>query len=128
MPGPRILTEPYIRNLKAARPGQRFAVADAQVPGLKVRVTDKGAKSFILWRRYPGAKNSAAARSLGKVGELTLADARKKAQAWLALLAQGKDPSVEDAASATTFGAAVEDYLARHVARPASAEERPSGN
>ncbi|MCX7313945.1 MAG: tyrosine-type recombinase/integrase [Alphaproteobacteria bacterium] len=111
----RNLTEPYIRNLKPAAPGQRYAVADAVVPGLKVRVTDKGSKSFILWRRYPGAKNSAAARSLGKVGELTLADARAKARAWLALLAQGKDPSVADVASATTFGAAVEDYLARHV-------------
>jgi integrase len=115
MPDPRNLTEPLIRNLKPATAGQRYAVADAVVPGLKVRVTDKGAKSFVLWRRYPGAKNSAAARSLGKVGELKLADARTKARAWLALLAQGKDPSVEDAASVTTFGVAVEDYLARHV-------------
>ena len=97
MPDPRNLTEPLIRNLKPATAGQRYAVADAVVPGLKIRVTDKGAKSFVLWRRYPGAKNSAAARSLGKVGELTLADARTKARAWLALLAQGKDPSVEDA-------------------------------
>ena len=115
MPDPRNLTEPLIRNLKPATAGQRYAVADAVVPGLKIRVTDKGAKSFVLWRRYPGAKNSAAARSLGKVGELKLADARTKARAWLALLAQGKDPSVEDAASVTTFGVAVEDYLARHV-------------
>ena len=102
MPDPRNLTEPLIRNLKPATAGQRYAVADAVVPGLKVRVTDKGAKSFVLWRRYPGAKNSAAARSLGKVGELTLADARTKARAWLSLLAQGKDPSVEDVASVTT--------------------------
>jgi integrase len=115
MPDPRNLTEPLIRNLKPAAPGRRYAIADAVVPGLKIRVTDKGAKSFVLWRRYPGAKNSAAARSLGKVGELKLADARTKARAWLALLAQGKDPSVEDAASVTTFGVAVEDYLARHV-------------
>jgi|SRR5450631_209357 hypothetical protein len=124
MPDPRNLTEPLIRNLKPATAGQRYAVADAVVPGLKVRVTDKGAKSFVLWRRYPGAMNSAAARSLGKVGELTLADARTKARAWLALLAQGKDPSVADAASATTFGAAMEDYLVRHVkglSRPTSA-------
>ena len=115
MTAPRNLTEPFIRNLKPAALDQRYAVADAVVPGLKVRVTDRGSKSFILWRRYPGAKNSAAARSLGKVGELTLADARTKARAWLALLAQGKDPSVEDAASVTTFDVAVEDYLARHV-------------
>jgi hypothetical protein len=130
MPDPRNLTEPLIRNLKPATAGQRYAVADAVVPGLKIRVTDKGAKSFVLWRRYPGAKNSAAARSLGKVGELTLADARTKARAWLALLAQGKDPSVEDVASATTFGVAMEDYLVRHVKglRTAHAAERAIRN
>ena len=111
MTAPRNLTEPFIRNLKPAALDQRYAVADAVVPGLKVRVTDRGSKSFILWRRYPGAKNSAAARSLGKVGELTLADARTKARAWLALLAQGKDPSVEDVARATMFGVAMEDYM-----------------
>src|SRR6185295_9729839 len=111
----RNLTDPFIRNLKPAALNHRYAVADAVVPGLKVRVTDKGSKSFILWRRYPGAKNSAAARSIGKVGELTLADARTKARAWLAMLAQGKDPSVAEAATATTFGTAAEDYLKRHV-------------
>ena len=62
MPSPRKLTEPLIRNLKPAALDQRYAVAGAIVPGLKVRVTDKGSKSFVLWRRYPGAKNSAAAR------------------------------------------------------------------
>jgi integrase len=113
--GPRNLTDPLIRNLKPAAPGHRYAVADAVVPGLKIRVTDRGSKSFVLWRRYPGAKNSAAARSLGKVGELSLADARTKARAWLALLAQGKDPSVQDASGDTTFGAAMEKYLVRHV-------------
>jgi hypothetical protein len=75
MPKPRVLTEPYIRSLKPAAAGQRYAVADALVPGLKVRVTDNGAKSFILWRRYGGAANPAA-RALGPVGTLTLAAAR----------------------------------------------------
>jgi len=103
MPDPRNLTEPLIRNLKPATAGQRYAVADAVVPGLKVRVTDKGAKSFVLWRRYPGAMNSAAARSLGKVGELTLADARTKARAWLALLAQGKEVNYEGASGPCDF-------------------------
>ena len=116
MPRPHVLTEPFIRNLKPAAPGKRYGVADALVPGLKVRVTDRGSKSFVLWRRYPGAKNSAAARSLGKVGELTLANARTKAREWLALLALGKDPSaLATAATTATFGTAIEDYLVRHV-------------
>ena len=77
-----MLTEPYVRSLKAAAAGQRYAVADALVPGLKVRVTDRGAKSFILWRRYGGAPNPAA-RALGPVGVLTLAAAREKARSWI---------------------------------------------
>ena len=38
MPAPRNLTEPYIRSLKPAPAGQRYAIADAVVPGLKIRV------------------------------------------------------------------------------------------
>jgi integrase len=122
MAKPRVLTEPFIRALKPAPAGQRYAVADALVPGLKVRVTDKGAKSFILWRRYGGARNPAA-RALGAVGPLTLAAAREKARRWLELVKAGQDPravelaqrAAEDDRKATTFGAVMEDYLARHV-------------
>jgi integrase len=121
MPKPRVLTEPYIRSLKAAPPGQRYAVTDALVPGLKVRVTDRGAKSFILWRRYGGAANPAA-RSLGPVGVLTLAAAREKARSWLELIKQGQDPRhiAEDDAS---FGAVMEEYLKRHVAGKRKAKD-----
>ena len=77
LPKPRILTEPYIRSLKPALAGKRYAIADALVPGLKVRVTDKGSKSFIVWRRYGGAANPAA-RAIGTVGTMTLAEARGK--------------------------------------------------
>src|SRR6476661_1042288 len=89
---PRTLTEPYIKNLKPAPAGQRYAVADALVPGLKVRVTDRGSKSFILWKRFGEAPNPAA-RSLGKVGAISLADARIKARAWLELISKGDDPA-----------------------------------
>ena len=88
---PRTLTEPFIKALKPAPAGQRYAIADALVPGLKVRVTDKGSKSFIFWRRFGGAPNPAA-RALGTVGVMTLAEARDKARAWLALIKQGEDP------------------------------------
>jgi hypothetical protein len=118
----RILTDTAIRALKPAPVGKRYAVADAIVPGLKVRVTENGAKSFVLKRRY-GDADHAAARSLGKFGEITLADARDKARAWLALLAQGEDPGrverrrreVERERNDVTFGAVMEEFLTRHV-------------
>lgn len=108
----RVLTEPFIRSLKPAPAGQRYAVADALVPGLKIRVTDKGNKSFILWRRYGGAPNPAA-RALGAVGTLTLAAARTKARSWLEQIKAGEDPraverahrAAEEALKAATFGA-----------------------
>jgi integrase len=123
MPKPRVLTEPFIKSLKAAPPGQRYAVADALVPGLKVRVTDRGAKSFILWRRYGGAPNPAA-RSLGSVGVLTLAAARDKARSWLEAIKRGQDPrNLMGEGDDNSFGVVVEGYLRRHVAGQRKAKD-----
>lgn len=118
----RKLTDASIAKLKNAPKGKRYAIADAQVPGLKVRVTDKGAKSFILWRRYNGAKNPAA-RLLGKAGTITLDQAREKAREWIKMIERGDDPRVierraRDAnqdQNAITFRVVFEDYLKRHV-------------
>lgn len=119
---PRVLTVPFIEALKAAPAGQRYAVADLQCPGLKVRVTSTGAKSYVLWRRFGGAPNPAA-RSLGKVGVITLAKAREKARGWLELVAEGEDPAVVERARReaeqdkrdNTFSAVFEEFLKRHV-------------
>lgn len=137
MPKPRVLTDAYVRNLKPAPSGQRYAVSDALVPGLRVRVTDKGVKTFILWRRYSGAPNPAA-RALGNVGAMTLSAARDKARTWIELVKQGKDPreldrkrrEAEDSRRVTTFGVVLEEYLTRHVRgqRKAQVVEREMRN
>jgi integrase len=117
---PRQLTETAIRGLQPAAPGKRYAVSDALVPGLKVRVSASGSKSFILWRRYDGAAN-ATARVLGTVGAMTLAEARAKAREWLYAIKRGEDPRAarpRQAAAANrtnTFAAVLDDYLTRHV-------------
>src|SRR5262245_24502177 len=111
---PRVLTEVFIKALKPA--SKRYAISDAMVPGLRIAVTPHGAKSFILWRRVDPRAKSASALALGRVGELTLADARTKARAWLATLAAGQDPrQVERASRDNTVAAAVELFLQRHV-------------
>ena len=120
---PRVLTEPYIKALKAAPPGQRYAVADALVPGLKVRVTDRGAKSFILWRRYGGAANPAA-RALGSVGVLTLAAARDKARELDRDDQAGSRSAPRPAEREdNSFGVVMEEYLKRHVAGKRKAKD-----
>jgi Arm DNA-binding domain len=65
----RPLTDRTIAALKPA-PKARL-VWDAIVPGFAVRVGSTGAKSFLLVARF-GSPNPTA-RSLGKVGAITLA-------------------------------------------------------
>jgi integrase len=90
----RALNDRIIKALKPAKPGTRREAWDALVPGLGVRVTETGAKSFVLATRYPGSSNPAR-RSLGGYGELTLEQARTKARHWLQLVERGIDPYVE---------------------------------
>jgi len=47
------LTDRFIQSRKAAAPGHREDHFDAIVPGLGLRVTDRGNKSFVLLARYP---------------------------------------------------------------------------
>ncbi|MCK1322920.1 site-specific integrase [Bradyrhizobium sp. 156] len=122
------LSATAITKLKAPakKPGAKAAprlwVADSIVPGFGVRVTDKGAKTFVLRTRYPGEAN-AGRRELGKVGKIDLADARDKARAWLKLIAEGKDPAdVEEQQrraqvkkGATTVNAVLDSFEKDHV-------------
>jgi integrase len=109
----KALTDRTIRGLKPASRGKRTLVWDAQVPGLAVRVTDKGKKTFTLVVRYPGSPNPAP-RSLGAYGAITLEAARSKARDWLALIAKGDDPATHDALRReNTLAAISEEYFRR---------------
>jgi integrase len=107
------LTPKGIEALKPPPWGKRKLIYDALVPGLAVRVTDKGTKAFVLVARFPGSQNPTA-RSLGLVGRLTLEAARDRARDWLALIAQGRDPAQQaKQAEANTVKAVCEDWFAR---------------
>jgi integrase len=88
----RQLTATYIAALLPAPAGQRADHWDTLVPGFGVRVTDRGAKSYVLYARYPPSRKPAR-RALGDTTRLNLAAARQMARAWLDLIAQGKDPA-----------------------------------
>ena len=114
----RPLTERTIAALKPA-PKARL-VWDAIIPGFAVRVGTTGAKSFLLVARF-GSPNPTA-RSLGKVGAITLEDARIRAREWLKLAAAGSDPAaVAVAAQRDTLGAICAEYLAREGSKLRSA-------
>ena len=107
------LTDRAIKALQPTPEGKRRIVWDAIVPGLGIRITDRGVKKFVLVTRYPGS-TSPAPRSLGAYGAISLEAARTKARAWLELIAGGVDP--EQAAARKreqTFQAISEEYLRR---------------
>jgi hypothetical protein len=84
----RKLTDRGLKALKAAKPGQRYEIADAEIHGLGVRVSDKGQRSFVLVGRFPGSNNPTR-RALGEYPTMSLAEARDKARRWRELICRG---------------------------------------
>jgi integrase len=119
----RALTDRTIKALKPAAKGKRYIVSDSVVPGMGVRVTDTGSKSYVFVARYPSAPKHPAPRALAEVGEMTLADARDKARDWVELIQRGIDPKTEEATQravnarrqAETFGKVADAYKASHL-------------
>jgi integrase len=137
----KVLTERSINALKPAETGKRYDRPDGIVPGLAVRVTDKGVRTFILTARYPGNQSPSkrkrehtglnpTRREIAKVGEISLADARDRAREWLRLIKTGVDPmDIEEAQrqaeaekrltiereKQNTFAAVVEIFLTEYV-------------
>lgn len=119
----RALTDRKIESLKPAEKGKRYIEPDGIVPGMGVRVTETGNKSYVLVARYPSAPKHPAPRALAEVGEITLAAARDKARDWLKLIQAGIDPKFEEARQrainerqqAETFGAVADQYKAGHL-------------
>ena len=86
-----VLTPKFIASIKAA-PDQRAEHWDAIVPSFGVRVTERGAKTFIVYRRWPGS-HAPARRSVGDAKHLALAEARDRAREMIDLADRGIDPA-----------------------------------
>jgi integrase len=127
------LTDRTLKSLKPAPQGKRAVRWDDQVPGLAVRVTDKGKVTFVLIKRFPGGKHPVP-RALGDYGAMSLEAARTKARYWNELVAKGIDPFIEEERQRQeelrkqrhTFAAVAEEFIKRHVSktRKAAAFER----
>jgi integrase len=118
------LTDRFINSRKAAPDGKREEYFDAIVPGLALRITDRGHKSFALVARYPSHPKNPTRRALGDYGAMTLEHARAKAREWLELIQKGIDPKVQEARQraaeqrrqVNSFAAVAGEYLDRHAA------------
>jgi integrase len=117
------------RKLQSLKPDATVAdslghhdVWDAVVPGLGVRTSKTGRRTFVLMARFPGSKNPTR-RALGVYGELSLEQARAKARNWLELLRKGIDPAIAEEEKRrtairlqeATFAAIATEYLRLHV-------------
>ena len=125
------LTDRYIKTCPAAPKGERVDHQDVIVPGLVLRVTDRGHKSFALRARYPLQPKNPTRRALGDYPSLPLEGARDKARAWLELIQKGIDPRVDEErrkaaerrAQSNTFAAVASDFLDQHAIKLAKSAE-----
>jgi integrase len=119
-----VLTDRGLKALKPAASGKRYIVWDAMQPHLGVRVTDKGAKSFIVVKRRLGAAHPDT-HVLGRYPARSLKAAREEAPGVIALLAKGKSPAQAKADTAReaarrradTFASAVEKFVEHEEAK-----------
>jgi integrase len=120
----KTLTDRTLKSLKPAPRGKHYDRWDAVVPGLGVRVSDTGTKTFVLMKRYGDRRNPTRGR-LGVYGAISLDDARTKARHWLSLLDKGIDPRDEEKRQrdaelnrqGNSFGAVAEQFIQRHVSK-----------
>jgi integrase len=121
----QILTDRFINSRKKAPTGKRNDYADAIVPGLALRVTDRGHKSFVLVTRYPLNPEHPTRRSIGDVGAITLEQARQKARGWIELIGRGIDPKIDETRQRAaaqrrqlnSFAAVAAEFLERHASK-----------
>jgi integrase len=113
------LSTRFVASVKPAAPGKRDEYRDTVVKNFALRVTDRGAKTYLLNMRWPGGKMTIR-RRIGDAGSMPLAEARDIAREWLRLAEKGIDPEVakkqraaeEARARATPFEMVAEDYIA----------------
>jgi integrase len=113
------LTMKGIADLVCTPGKERIAIGDTACPGLELRITSAGGKSWAL-RYYSG---SALRRlTLGSWPKLTVDEARRLARAKLGEVAEGRDPALEarHKRRSLTLGALRKVYLERRSAEKAA--------
>jgi integrase len=116
----RKLTDLLVERAKPPARG-RIEYFDAAFPGLALRITEKGGKSWCAFYRFNGRLRRL---TIGRYPAIKPAQARKEAAAALERLRQGFDPAEEKRArrdlpspDADSFSAVAYDYLERHLAK-----------
>lgn len=101
------------RNLPTPPAGKRAYYYDTKMRGLSISITSNGVRSFIVYRKIRGKPERI---TLGHFPDLSIEQARRKAEAINAAIAQGANPNDHRRAERAeiTFGASFNEYLERH--------------
>jgi integrase len=106
------LTEDNVLRLPVRRRRQYMAwdAGTDAARGLGVLISPTGTRSYRVVYYYPGSSKPHSMH-LGRVGEMTLADARARALAARKKAREGFDPKADDVTKSTAFKNAVESYV-----------------
>ncbi len=123
------LTDAFVKNIAPPTSG-RLDVVDETTPGLVLRVTVSGVKSWSI--RYRPKGGAQLREGYGTYPQTSLGDARARAKAISAAAAIGRDLVAEEAAAAAaraeeearakTLADVVADYIKAHVAKTRKAD------
>ncbi len=96
------------------KPGsKRITLSDPDLRGHYVRITPKGAKSFVAVARAPNGKQVWA--TMGGCDVLTIAEARERARTAIQRIKDGRAPFEPPPVKPDSLKAVAENYLERHV-------------
>ena len=109
------LTDLTIKKLRPPENG-RLEIADGRFPGLSIRVSKHGIKTFAIRTRVNGRQLRL---SLGRYPEMSLSDARTMAHQVVAEARAGKEPGLKkpQVEKSYIFENVVGTYLERHCKR-----------
>jgi integrase len=109
------LTDASIKKLPVPERGSKI-YADGNVPGLGVRVTANGARSFVLRYRVRGSGRERT-YTVGSTGDWQAAAARTEARRLRRLIGMGEDPlgDLQDERAEPTVADLIERFDAEHI-------------
>jgi integrase len=119
-------TKSNIDDLPTPEQGKRVTYHDLKTPGLQIRVSSSGSKTFVVRRRVGNAE--AERVTLGTYPAMTPEQARRQALAINAIIAKGESPTAQKRAERMepTFSTFWTEYLERYAhirKKPRTVEE-----
>ena len=124
------LTDVALKALRPAAKGTRYELWDSEMPGLGVRVTDKGTSTFFVMRWLSG-HGKPVRFSLGTYPDMKLKEARERADEVRRDLKTGVHPGEKREAARReqarrrneTFSVVAEEFLHRHAKKLCTSHE-----